>query len=72
MRLCSFQGSDGLLPGLVDGDMVVPLANASSRAVITGADPVPDGAPMRFLVPGDVVRIEIDRLGAIEHQRVAA
>ncbi len=57
MRLCSFQGPDGLFPGLVYGDMVVPLANASSRAVIAGA-------PMRFLVPGDVVRIE--------HQIVAA
>ncbi len=64
MRLCSFQGPGGLFPGLVDGDMVVPLANASSRTVIAGADPVPDGAPMRFLVPGDVVRIE--------HQIVAA
>jgi 2-keto-4-pentenoate hydratase/2-oxohepta-3-ene-1,7-dioic acid hydratase in catechol pathway len=24
--------------------------------------------PMRFLAPGDIVRIEIDRLGAIEHE----
>ena len=26
--------------------------------------------PMRFLAPGDIVRIEIDRLGAIEHEGV--
>ncbi len=68
MRLCSFQGPDGLLPGLVDGDMVVPLANASSRAVIAGADPVPDGAPMRLayvvleapVIPGTALGIGLN------------
>ena len=46
MRVCSFQGSDGPLPGLVEGDMVVPLAASSSIDVIAGAPPVPAGDPL--------------------------
>ncbi|MFM8829357.1 MAG: hypothetical protein ACKOGE_08825, partial [Actinomycetota bacterium] len=29
MRLCSFRGPDGPVPGLVEGDVVVPLAVAA-------------------------------------------
>jgi len=61
-------------------DMIFPVAELVAYAsqvfplapgdVITTGTPSGVGVgmdPMRFLVPGDVVRIEIDRLGAIEH-----
>lgn len=43
MRLCSFRGPDGPVPGLVEGDVVVPLAVADALDVVRGADPVPAG-----------------------------
>ena len=43
MRLCSFSGPDGPLPGLVSGDVVTPLTAASTLDIIAGADPVPAG-----------------------------
>jgi 2-keto-4-pentenoate hydratase/2-oxohepta-3-ene-1,7-dioic acid hydratase in catechol pathway len=65
-------------------DMIFPVAELVASAsqvfplepgdvIITGT---PSGVgvgmdPMRFLQPGDVVRIEIDRLGTIEHAIVA-
>jgi 2-keto-4-pentenoate hydratase/2-oxohepta-3-ene-1,7-dioic acid hydratase in catechol pathway len=65
-------------------DMIFPVAELVAYAsqvfplepgdVITTGTPSGVGVgmdPMRFLVPGDVVRIEIDRLGAIEHAIVA-
>lgn len=65
-------------------DMIFPVAELVSYAshvfplepgdVITTGTPSGVGVgmdPMRFLAPGDVVRIEISRLGAIEHAVVA-
>ena len=37
MRLCSFRGPDGPVPGLVDADTVIPLAAASTLDIIRGA-----------------------------------
>lgn len=149
MRLCSFRGPDGPVPGLVDADTVIPLAAASTLDIIRGAPadvasrPMPPPAepvlfakmrgtvnrpsgpvvhpqwtrrldyegelgvvigrpahrvasadalehvfgylvcndvsardrqkaePQWILAPGDVVRIEISGLGAIEHEIVA-
>ena len=64
-------------------DMIFPVAELVSYAsqvfplepgdVITTGTPSGVGVgmdPMRFLAPGDIVRIEIDRLGAIEHEVV--
>ena len=65
-------------------DMIFPVAELVSFAshvfplepgdVISTGTPSGVGVgmdPMRFLQPGDVVRVEIDRLGAIEHRIVA-
>lgn len=66
------------------GDMIFTVAELVSFAshvfplepgdVISTGTPQGVGVgmePMRFLQPGDVVRVEIDRLGAIEHRVVA-
>ena len=52
MRLCSFRGPDGPVAGLVEGDVVVPLAVADAIDVIRGADPVPagDAVPLSSVV----------------------
>ena len=68
MRVCSFQGSDGPLPGLVEGDMVVPLAASSSIDVIAGAPPVPAGDPLPLssvvleapVIPGNALGIGLN------------
>ena len=62
-------------------DMIFPVAELVSFAshvfplepgdLITTGTPQGVGVgmdPMRFLAPGDIVRIEIDRLGTIEHE----
>lgn len=46
MRLCSFRGAHGPVPGLVDGGMVVPLGVADALDVIRGAQPEPAGDPV--------------------------
>jgi 2-keto-4-pentenoate hydratase/2-oxohepta-3-ene-1,7-dioic acid hydratase in catechol pathway len=50
VRLCTFQAAQGPRPGVVDGDLILPLGNASADAVIDGestwardAPPVPVG-----------------------------
>ena len=43
MRLCSFSGPNGPLPGLVVGDEVVPLAASSTLDIIAGADAIAAG-----------------------------
>lgn len=52
MRLCSFLGADRPVPGLVEGDMVVPLGVADALDVVRGADPVPagDAVPLSSVV----------------------
>jgi 2-keto-4-pentenoate hydratase/2-oxohepta-3-ene-1,7-dioic acid hydratase in catechol pathway len=65
-------------------DMIFPVAELVAYIsqvfplepgdVITTGTPSGVGVgmdPMRFLQPGDVVRIDIDRLGSIEHAIVA-
>lgn len=54
MRVCSFRGADGPRPGLVEGDLVTPLAAESSIEVIAGAPAVPAGDPL----PLDSVELE--------------
>ncbi len=68
MRLCSFHGADGPRPGLVEGDLVVPLTAASSREVIAGAPAVPGGDPVPLasvvleapVVPGNAFGIGLN------------
>lgn len=68
MRLCSFRGADGPVPGLVEGDQVVPLAVADALDVIRGAEPVPagDSIPLADVVleapilPGNALAIGLN------------
>jgi hypothetical protein len=65
MRLCSFSGPNGPLPGLVVGDEIVPLSAPSTIDIIAGADAVPVGDPIPLgdatleapVVPGAAIAI---------------
>ncbi len=68
MRLCSFSGPDGPLPGLVVGDEVVPLAAASTLDIITGTDPIAAGEAIPLadlmleapVIPGAAIAIGLN------------
>ncbi|MGA0068468.1 MAG: fumarylacetoacetate hydrolase family protein [Miltoncostaeaceae bacterium] len=68
MRLCSFRGADGPVPGLVDGDQLVPLAVADALDVVRGADPVPASDPVPLssvlleapILPGNALAIGLN------------
>ncbi|MSO43847.1 MAG: FAA hydrolase family protein [Thermoleophilia bacterium] len=75
MRLCSFRGLDGPVPGLVDGEWVTPLAVGSTVDVIRGRAPEPRGAAVRLadvvleapVIPGAAIGIGLNyRAHAIE------
>jgi 2-keto-4-pentenoate hydratase/2-oxohepta-3-ene-1,7-dioic acid hydratase in catechol pathway len=46
MRLCSFRGPDGPVPGLVRSDEVIPLTAGSTLDIIRGAPIMPAGDPI--------------------------
>lgn len=68
MRVCSFRGADGPRPGLVEGDLVIPLAAASTLDVIAGGpvgpagDPIPLGSVVLEapVVPGNAFGIGLN------------
>ena len=68
MRLCSFRGPDGPVPGLVQGDSVVPLAASSTTEIIAGGPVVPAGDPLALssvvleapVVPGTALGIGLN------------
>lgn len=68
MRLCSFSGPDGPVPGLVVGDEVVPLAAVSTLDIITGTDPIAAGEAIPLadlmleapVIPGAAIAIGLN------------